>query len=109
MTGQRLVFKVAGIVVSAAFLIRCAKAFCSHFYDDLKRQLRNKRQQIALSQTPSQAPAAKVTARPVVHMNADRSARRPEWISFDGLDGTTGTVFEFDTEPSRGGGHSGAV
>ena len=51
MTGQRLVFKVVGIVVSAAFFVLCAKAFCSHFYNDLKRLLRNRRRQIAISQT----------------------------------------------------------
>jgi hypothetical protein len=56
MTGQRLVFKVVGILLSAAFLVLCAVAFCSHFHNDLKRLLRNRRQQIAFNSQVDRTP-----------------------------------------------------
>jgi hypothetical protein len=35
---MRYVFKAVDIVVSIVFLALCAKAFCIHFYRDIKRQ-----------------------------------------------------------------------
>jgi hypothetical protein len=43
MARYRIVFKALEIVVSAAFLVLCAKAFYSHFYNDLTRLLRDRR------------------------------------------------------------------
>jgi hypothetical protein len=40
---MRYVFKAVDIVVSIVFLALCAKAFCIHFYQDIKRQLRAQR------------------------------------------------------------------
>jgi hypothetical protein len=37
MARYRIVFKALEIVVSTAFLILCAKAFLTHFYDNLRR------------------------------------------------------------------------
>ena len=37
---MRYVFKAVDIVVSIVFLALCAKAFCIHFYQDIKRQPR---------------------------------------------------------------------
>jgi hypothetical protein len=36
-TGYRILFKALEIGASAVFLLLCAKAFCSHSYNDLKR------------------------------------------------------------------------
>jgi hypothetical protein len=37
MARYRIAFKALEIVVSTAFLILCAKAFLTHFYNDLRR------------------------------------------------------------------------
>jgi hypothetical protein len=36
-TGYRILFKALEIGASAVFLFLCAKALCSHSYNDLKR------------------------------------------------------------------------
>ena len=77
MIGQRLVFNVVGVVVNAAFLVLCTKAFCSHFYNDLKRLLRHRRQQIEFGYTPSLVSAVKARAKPVIRIRADGSLQRP--------------------------------
>jgi hypothetical protein len=38
-TVMRYVFKAVDIGVSTVFLALCTKAFCIHFYRDIKRQL----------------------------------------------------------------------
>jgi hypothetical protein len=54
----KIAFKVLEIILSTAFLVLCTKAFCSHFYRDLKRPLQNRRQQVAFIRTsPSLVPA----------------------------------------------------
>ena len=58
MVGYKLFLKVLEVVLSAAFLFLCAKAFCSHFYKDLKTALRNRKQQIGFTEAaPSIVPA----------------------------------------------------
>ena len=42
-TRYRMLFKVLEISASAVFLFLCAKAFCSHFYNDLKRLVQKRR------------------------------------------------------------------
>ena len=42
-TRYSILFKALEIGASAVFLFLCAKAFCSHFYNDLKRLVRNRR------------------------------------------------------------------
>jgi hypothetical protein len=37
MVRYRLLFKAVEIGASTVFLFLCAKAFCSHFYNDLRR------------------------------------------------------------------------
>jgi hypothetical protein len=41
---HRLVFKVLEIILSTAFLVLCTKAFCSHFYRDLRKLFHKRRQ-----------------------------------------------------------------
>ena len=38
-TRYRIPFKALSILASFVFLFLCAKAFCSHFYNDLKRDV----------------------------------------------------------------------
>jgi hypothetical protein len=42
-TRYRILFKALEIGASAVFLFLCAKAFCSHFYNDLKRLVQKRR------------------------------------------------------------------
>ena len=42
-TRYRMLFKVLEIGASAVFLFLCAKAFCSQFYNDLKRLVQKRR------------------------------------------------------------------
>jgi hypothetical protein len=42
-TRYRMLFKALEIGASAVFLFLCAKAFCAHFYNDLKRLVRKRR------------------------------------------------------------------
>jgi hypothetical protein len=63
MAGNRLILRAVGAVISAAFLVLCLKALCSHFYRNLKRAARIKRQPIAFIHTaPSLVPAVEVSA-----------------------------------------------
>jgi hypothetical protein len=61
MAGNRLTLRAVEVVMSTAFLVLCVKALCSHFYRDLKRAARIKRQPIAFIQ-PSLVPAVEVSA-----------------------------------------------
>jgi hypothetical protein len=42
-TRYRMLFKALEIGGSAVFLFLCVKAFCSHFYNDLKRLVQKRR------------------------------------------------------------------
>jgi hypothetical protein len=69
MAHYRIIFKALEVVVSTAFLVLCAKAFCSHFYNDLRQLLRDRRQKMTfVRNSPLLVPAVEVTAR---------SSRRP--------------------------------
>jgi hypothetical protein len=71
MVGYKLFLKVLEVVLSAAFLFLCAKAFCSHFYKDLKTALRNRKQQIGFTEAapsivlPCQRPSQRKFAIPI--------------------------------------------
>jgi hypothetical protein len=43
-TPYRMLFKAIEIGASTVFLFLCAKAFCSHFYSDLRRLPRRRTQ-----------------------------------------------------------------
>jgi hypothetical protein len=47
MARYRLALKALEIVVSVAFFVLCAEAFCSHFYNDMRRRTRSRRTKIA--------------------------------------------------------------
>jgi hypothetical protein len=47
MARYRLALKALETVVSVAFFVLCAKAFCSHFYNDMRRRTRSRRTKIA--------------------------------------------------------------
>jgi hypothetical protein len=65
----KLVFKVLEIVLSTVFLVLCTRAFLSHFYNDLRRLARSRRQHVEIIRSPSLVP--------VVETSVARVKRQP--------------------------------
>ena len=65
---MRYVFKAIDISVSVVFLALCIKAFCTHFYQDFKRQLHERKLQI-IKDAPSLIPSDEIatTQLPAPH------------------------------------------
>jgi hypothetical protein len=72
-TRYRLLFKALEIGASAVLLFLCAKAFCSHFYNDLNRLVRKRR---AKKLRPRRS-----CSQPECLYDGDRSACRPASVT----------------------------